>query len=323
MVNAVGDYGEYGITLSSVAQGLKPFGSYGLASINASPPFIFIANAGRNPGTALQRGNSTLPLNGYLVQDTNGNYTFTQFDFVHYDMITEDGTIKIGGTTYDVASSYKPGCTGDASNSFHLLKVERESPNNMLVNNTYCTAQSDSETARLVADLKLITSNFTDPTALYFLVSNGHPIPANWSFGLEGDARFYPLAQEVAKLGGYWETMVYLTPNDTYSLVGAAPFTPHPRPRAQESSSVYPANVNGIRPTGELHGVLARGAGNWYSPLNADTTGKANLQLYDLMAQRPLAFPHPTEPTKSPLSEISIKPCAGARPATSEISMAT
>ncbi|MBV8069232.1 MAG: hypothetical protein JO270_04965, partial [Acidobacteriaceae bacterium] len=292
MVNAVGDYG---IPLSAIAPGLKPFGSYGLASNNTSPPFIFISNAGRDPGTALQRGGSTLPLNGYLVQDTNGNYTFTQFDFVHYDMSTADGAITVGSTTYTVANSNRLSSC-DGQNAFHLLKVEREAPNNMLVNNTYCTAQSDSETNRLVADLNLITSNFTDPTALYFLVSNGHPVPANWSFGLEGFAPFYYLAQEVAKLGGYWETVVYLTPNDTYSLVGAPPPPAgalQPRPRAQESSSVYPTDVNGNSPTGELHGVLARGVGNWYSPLNADRTGKANLQLYDIMGAAPQAFPHP------------------------------
>ncbi|MBV9481673.1 MAG: hypothetical protein JO249_13105, partial [Acidobacteria bacterium] len=291
MVNAVGDYGIYGITLSAVAQGLKPFGSYGLQSINAAPPFIFISNAGRNPQTALQRGYSTLPLDGYLVQDSNGNYTFTQTDFVHYDMTTVDGAITIGGTTYDVASSYQPGCSGDASNSFHLVVVDRESLQLQNINNTYCTAQSNSEISRLVGDMSAHLDG--NPNALAFLVSNGHPIPADWSFGTDGDARIYPLAQQVAKLGGYWETMVYLTPTDTYSLVGAAPFAPQPRPRAQESSSVYPVDVNGIRPSGDLHGVLARGVGNWYSPLNADPTGTANLGLYDIMGQPPLAFPHP------------------------------
>ena len=114
---------------------------------------------------------------------------------------------------------------------------------------------------------------------LIFIASNGHPIPANWNFGTDGDGRFYPLAQEVAKLGGYWETIVYLTPSDTFSLVGAAPppsFVARPRSRARESSSVYPAH-----PSGELHGVLARGRGNYYSPINADTAGTANLDFYD------------------------------------------
>lgn len=294
MVNAVGDYGVGGITLSAVAQGLKPFGAYpDLKSINAAPPFIFIGNAGRKPQTALQRGYSTLPLDGYLVQDSNLNYTFTQTDFVHYD-ITTDGTITIGNKPYTVANSYRVNC--DGQNAFHLLKVDRARPNAVLVNNSYCTAQSDYEIQRLIADLNVATSNFTDESALYFIASNGHPIPANWSFGTDGDARFYPLAQQVAKLGGYWETMVYLTPTDTYSLVGETrppAGTPQPRPRAQESSSVYPVDVNGNSPSGELHGVLVRGRGNWYGPLNADPTGTANLHLYDIMAQGPVAFPHP------------------------------
>jgi len=101
-----------------------------------------------------------------------------------------------------------------------------------------------------------------------FIASNGRPIPANWSFGNTGDPRISPLAQQIANLGGYWETMAYLSPSDTYSLVGAAPpliGTPGPRKRARESSSVYPDH-----PTGELHGVMARGKrGMWYSPLNA------------------------------------------------------
>jgi hypothetical protein len=52
---------------------------------------------------------------------------------------------------------------------------------------------------------------------------------------------------------------------------------------------VYPDH-----PTGELHGVLARGLrGNWYSPLNADPSGHANLQFYQILAQQPVPFPHP------------------------------
>ncbi len=292
IINAVG---SYGIALSGVAQALTPFGAYtDIQGINSAIPFIFIGNAGRNPKTALQRGYGTLPLDGELAQDSNGNYTFTQMDFVRYDMTT-DGTITVGQNTYTVADSYRVNC--DGQNAFHLVKVMRENPNaGATVNNTYCTAQSDTEIHRLIGDLGIITSNFTDEGTLLFLASNGHPIPANWNFGTDGDARFYPLAQVIAKLGGYWETMVYLTPNDTYSLVGAiapAAGIPNPRQRARESSSVYPVNVNGQAPTGELHGVLARGRGNWYSPLNADPTGLANLDLYGIVAQAPVAFPHP------------------------------
>lgn len=287
IINAVGNYG---IALSDISEALAPFGSYpGLEPITTAIPFMFIGNAGRNPQTALQRGYSGLPVDGYLVQDSNNNYTFTQTDFLRYDLNTKDGSITVGQNTYSVADSSRVNC--DGQNAFHLLKLDRESPNAPLVNNTYCTAQSDSEIQRLIGDIDLITSNVTDEGSLIFLVSNGHPIPANWNFGTDGDARIYPLAQQIAKLGGYWETMVYLTPSDTYSLVGAAapaPGTSQPRPRAQESSSVYPDH-----PTGELHGVLSRGRGDWYSPLNADASGYANLDLYGILAQAPVAFPHP------------------------------
>ncbi|MBV8809956.1 MAG: hypothetical protein JO033_14890, partial [Acidobacteriaceae bacterium] len=119
------------------------------------------------------------------MQDSNGNYTFTQTDFVHYDMTTVDGAITIGGTTYDVASSYQPGCSGDASNSFHLVVVDRESLQLQNINNTYCTTQSNSEISRLIGD---ISSHLINPALLVFLASNGHPIPANWNFGFDGDA---------------------------------------------------------------------------------------------------------------------------------------
>lgn len=300
--------GNYGIALSAVANNLEQFGGQvDLEQISAAIPFIFIGNGGLNKGGARQRGFSTVPIDGYLALDASGkNYTFIQTDYVRYD-IGLDGTIKIGTATYDVASSYKPLCSGNASNSFHLVIVDRETLQlsiapNIVVNNTYCTAQSDSEITRLVGDLSAWTSN---EGRLALLASNGHPIPANWNFGTDGDGRFVALAQEVANLGGYFETIVYLTPNDTYSLVGAvAPpnYVARPRLRARESSTVYPGN-----PTGELHGVLARGRGNWYSPLNAATSGTANLDFYDkVLAQvptQPGATPEATFPQYAPGSD--------------------
>lgn len=287
-VNAVGAYGLAG---ASVASNLEKFGATGDVAFSGPVPLVVIGNGGRKIGQALQRGNSTQNIDGYLAQDTNGNYAFIQTDYVRYD-ITTDGTINIGTTPYDVASSFKPGCSGAASNSFHLVVVNRETLSKK-TSNTYCTAESDSEINRLTTDLEIVTTNLSNEDLLVFLASNGHPIPANWAFGTDGDARIVPLAREIAQLGGYWETMVYLTPIDTYSLVGAPPppaGTPGAGNRARESSSVYPDN-----PTGELHGVLAREKrGIRYSPLNADPTGIANLDLYKILAQTPIAFPHPT-----------------------------
>jgi hypothetical protein len=311
IVNAVGNYG---FGLNPIAKNLEKFGAWpDIEGSTEAIPFVLLGNGGRNMGQDLQRGFSTRNVDGYLAADSNGNYTFIQTDYVQYD-ITTDGTIKVGPATYDVASSYKPLCSGDASNSFHLVIVDREtlqlaiSPT-VVVNNTYCTAQSDTEIKRLVDDLSVWAGQ--NEGRLAFLASNGHPIPSNWNFGTDGDARFYPLAQQVAKLGGYWETMVYLTPNDTYSLVGAVPppiGTAGARNRARESSSVYPDH-----PTGELHGVLARGArGNWYSPLDADPTGQANLGFYQILAQAPVAFPVPAPNDNAQLGAfqyISSKLC--------------
>ncbi len=289
---ANGGDGNYNVAVSAIAKNLEQFGGQVDLELLPGPlQLIFIGSGGRNKGGALQRGGSNLPYDGYLVPNQNGKLTFIQTDFVRYD-IGVDGTIKVGNTTYDVASSYKPGCGGVASNSFHLLILSRESLQPTIVNNTYCTAQSDIEILRLTNDL---AAHATTEDVLVFLASNGHPIPQNWDFNTGGDLRIFQLARKVASLGGYYETVADLSPNDTYSFVGAvAPpsFVARARDRAAEASSVYPPTNGGLTtPTGELHGVLARGRGNWYSPRSSDTTGLANLQLNTILAMPPSAFP--------------------------------
>ena len=111
-----------------------------------------------------------------------------------------------------------------------------------------------------MATSTLLPAGSANETRLVFIGSNGKPIPANWNFGTDGDGRFYPLAQEIRTLGGYWETIVYLSPNDTYSLVGASPpptGTKGARKRARESSSVYPE----ISAGSSAERRVARGAG--------------------------------------------------------------
>lgn len=277
---------NYGFPLNAIAKNLERFGAEDdINSVANAISFVLLGNGGRNMGQALQMGSSTRNVDGYLAADSNNKYTFIQPDYVRYD-ITTDGTIKIGATTYTSAGSYRTnGC--DGSNAFHLVVVSREAPDSLIANNSYCTAQSDAQIKNFVTDLKGVVGHEDE---LVFIASNGHPIPANWNFGTDGDARIYPLAKEIAELGGYFETMVYLTPKDTYSLVGAAapPIgTADAESRARESSSVYPDH-----PTGELHGVLARRLrGDWYSPLDADPTGLANLDFYKILAQPPVPFP--------------------------------
>ena len=277
--------GNYGLGVSSISQYLQQFGGAIDLEVVPTVPFIFIGSGGQKMGEARQRGSSVLPFDGYLAKDSNKNFKFIQTDYVTYD-ITTDGTVKIGTQSYKVASNTI--CGG--ANSFHLLVVNREAPGNLLSDNTYCTATNDGEIARLAADLGTLVN---DEGHLAFLASNGHPIPANWNFGTDGDYRFYPVGVAVANLGGYFETMVYLTPTDTYTLVGAVPppsYVAGARQRARENSSVYPGN-----PPGEMHGVLARGRGNWYSPINADPTqgGVTERGFYDILAQTPVPFPHP------------------------------
>jgi hypothetical protein len=56
---------------------------------------------------------------------------------------------------------------------------------------------------------------------------------------------------------------------------------------------------------------LARGnRGNWYSPINADLSGSSNLQLYQILAQTPAAFPYPaTNDELTAFQSISQKLC--------------
>jgi hypothetical protein len=253
-------------------------------------PYLLIGNGGLNIAQAWQEISPTYytavrNVDGYVAPDSNGNYTFIETDFVRYD-ITPDGTITIGGKAYTAADSFRNGGC-DVSNSFRLVVADRATLN-VTANNSYCTAESDDQIGWFIGDL----SGAINETQLVFIGTNGHPIPTNWNFGNDGDPRFQGFAKEVAQLGGYWETVAYLTPNDAFSLVGsAAPptGTPAARSRARESSSVYPDH-----PTGELHGELARIKRNlWYSPLDADPTGLANLGFYQILAQSPVAFPHP------------------------------
>lgn len=289
LVNALGNYG---FGLGEVADQLIEYGSdeenQGLPTID----LVLVGIGGSRQGSAsLQRGYSSLPVNGYLALDNNSNYTLIKTDFLRYDLAL-NGDITIGGTKYPFAAA-QGACQGPGS--FHLMVTSRENPSDVRWNSKYCTAGAQSEIDSFVNDLNFLTSNGTNESLLVFLASNGNPMPANWSFGTNGDARFVGLRQTIHNLGGLGETIMYLTPTDTYSLVGtgAPPSVALERPlRAREASSVYPEVSPGKRPSGELHGILARGGrGNWYSPLNADLSGIANLGFYEILALPTADFP--------------------------------
>ncbi len=289
LVNALG---AYGFGLGEVADTLLDYGSdeenQGLPALD----FVFAGIVGTRQGSALlQRGYSSLPVNAYLALDNNASYTLIKTDFVRYDLEL-NGDITIGGKKYPFATA-KGACAGPGS--FHLIVTNREDPTDVRWNSKYCTAQAQSEIDSFVNDLNFLTNNGNNESLLVFLASNGNPIPANWAFGTNGDARFVGLRQTIHNLGGLGETIMYMTPQDTYSLVGtgAPPSIAIERPlRAREASSVYPEVSAGKRPSGELHGILSRGGrGNWYSPLNGDMSGFANLGLYETLALAPAPFP--------------------------------
>jgi hypothetical protein len=278
--------------ISSIANTLvQNFGAGTEIQGAAGISFVFVGIAGQAQGAySLQRAGVTHPVSAYLAPDSNGNYAFLRTDFIRYDLQL-NGDITIGKTTYTVAGSNRPGCNGQ--NAFHLVVVDAIDPSKLLTNNSYCTASSDAQIAQMLADMSGIRSE----GVLVFVASNGKPIPNNWNYQTNGDPRLYDLARYMGGLGGYFETFSYLSPNDTYSLVGAVrppAGVPGARKRGRESSSVYPEISAGVRPSGELHGILARQArGDWYRPLNADGSGYANLGLYEVLATPSAPFPHP------------------------------
>jgi hypothetical protein len=291
---------------------------------DGSVPFAFIGHGGLQSGQAHQVGGKSM--SGYFAQDSHTNYLFIQPDYLRFDILL-DGTIKIGSTIHTPAAA--GGC--HQGSGFHMLVVPRDSPESTpLYDVMSCTNSGDANLnaesfQHLAGDLTGkgaswggLTVDLThDESYLVFLASSGNPIPADVNFGDNGDARMIPVAIALDKvfpysLGGYYSTFVGLGPNDTYSFVGSAPpppGIPGRSQRSQESSTLYPGH-----PSGELHGILSRGhRGNWYSPVTADTTGRANLDFYGILGQKPVPFPHPANQAElDAFNSIGNQICSGS-----------
>jgi hypothetical protein len=300
IVNAVGNYG---FSISDLKDNFHNYGGPDLTGQPDNVPYIFIGSKGRLAESATERGYSNQNLDGYLVRDTNDNYKFIQLDYVSYD-IDGAGNIKIGDKNYAIADAVtKVGnCNPTASNALHLVVVDRTTLDGPVYDNAYCGG------AQTTFDSLADTLNGLGEGNLVFIGSNGAPMGIR-NFGTDGDIRVVKLAQAVARLGGYYQTIVYMNVTDTYALVGIAPPSATVKTNRQltrESSSVYPDN-----PKGELHGVLVRGGhGTWYRPLNADPSGVANLDMYALLAQPPVAFPNPaTNDELTAFQQIAEKLC--------------
>lgn len=276
------------IYLGDVATSLEQFGAQtDLRGLRENVPFMFIGNGGLQTGQAHQTGYGNTDMSGSFVLDANNKYTFIQPDYLTYQIKT-DGTIQIGDQApYTVAGAARE-CT--SSSGFHLVAVQRDVPSNLIKNEVYCPFSATGndnpgEVNHLLADLQAVNAN---ESILVFFAAFGAPFPTP----SPSRDTSYPVGLELKKLGGYNETFLYAASGDTYQLVGSAPPPPNirnPGIRSQESSSVYPG-----KPTGGINGILARGRrGNYYSPIDADLTGLANLDLYKILALPPTPFPHP------------------------------
>jgi hypothetical protein len=196
--------GNYGFPLSTIAKNLEQFGSaHDIEGASSAIPFVFIGNGGLNSGSAHQSGYSSRDMSGYLAADSNGKYTFLQTDFVRYD-ITTDGTIKIGNKTYKVAdAAFKEGgCDAAASDSFHLVVVNRESPETLLVDNAYCTGQHPDHLDYMAGDLKGVT----DEKSLVFIASPSQRIGISARTVMRESPRWLSKSRDSAVIGKPWYT---------------------------------------------------------------------------------------------------------------------
>ena len=273
--------GNYGFGLNAIAANLAKFGAQqDITKVTDPIPFNFVGNGGLQIGQGYQTGFSGLHISGYFARDSHSKYIFFRPDYVRYSILT-DGTINVGDKTYP-ASATSQGCGSPSGvyNGYHVVVVQRDDPSQLISDTRYCAGDLVDDKF-LIAHLTLLAQSESN---LVFVVSAGHKYGDESSPGKIGQA--------LHQLGGYSQTIPWAGDSGTYSLVGTAapPAGTRGAPiRSWEASSIYPGH-----PSGELHGVLGRGhRGNWYSPINADLAGRANLGLYDILTLSPVPFPHP------------------------------
>jgi hypothetical protein len=279
-------FGNYGFGLAAIAKNLEQLGAQqDIEAIGDPIAFNYLGNGGLQTGQGYQTGYPDIATSGYFAKDSKNNYTFIRPDYVRYDILP-DGTVQIGDRQYPVSGAGRS-CTG--SSGFHMVVVQRDNPSHLIGDEAYCEFSetgngNPAEVDHLLTDLRSVNG---DESKLVFFAAFGRAFP---------DAPIhdtnYVVGVELQKLGEYTETFFYATNSDSYSLVGAAAPPANirnPGKRSKEVSSVYPD-----KPSGAQHGYLGPGRrGNWYSPISADLTRKANMDFYKILALPPAPFPHP------------------------------
>ena len=246
--------------------------------------FNLIGIKGIKQGGAWQNGSSEL--SGYFTQDVKSNYTFTQTDYVKFELhpytgsepVGNVGNIVVGGTSYDGG-----GRLGSAG-GFHLVVLDRAAPTRAArFEQVY---HSDNGYMDLDEKETLATrlNSIPDESNLVLITS----------FGQQDNAalRQTGLPKAIGRFGANPYVVAQLDGPATYSLVSALSSEDKFAGRfpAVEASSVLAPDD----PDGQARGLLGRGRrGSWFEPVSFDFNLSTDIS-YDLQSiawQLPTAWP--------------------------------
>ena len=268
--------------VSQLAPTLEKFGTTtGFRGAGDNMAFSVIGIRGLQTGQAWEIGDGT-GLAGSFVQDSNGNFTLVQFDYVKYELVpstTGPATITIG-TAAPISS------TTGAPGGFLMVVVDRATLATLQgAVNTYNTSGADAE-AQQDAMSSALHQYAGNPTVMIFVASFGNPNQAVSPPDKNHYIHFNQLGQQIAALGGTYETFEGLGLSgkaDTYSAVLGGG-------TSAESSSIRTPTA----PQGILRGALGRGhQGNWYDVVSSSLTMSADLDFFAIIGQEPKGWPHP------------------------------
>jgi hypothetical protein len=298
----VSTFGQVGGHTWEIAPELEKFGATTEFRNIGYPEFAFsfIGIKGTKKGQAYQVGgdgvfknpHDSWSLNGYFAPDSQGKYAFFQPDYVQFELMPGNGMIKVGGREYPASSGAKDG--------LHVLAVNRAT---LVPLPGYPTDR--------VYPLDSLPAFPNDESYLYFITSVGNAFPKDLSRAQQLGAA------TMERLGGTYDLFADAGFSDRYSLVGAVNSALDLQPyAAAESGSLLPG-----QPTGDIRGVLQRQRrGNFFSPVESDLTGVANLDFFSILNQRPVPFkfPHQDNDAEQEAFRISMKGSVSRRGAMSE-----
>ena len=272
-----------GFPVSAIASQLQSLGATSEFSGFGRGAFSFIGAQGLKSGEGYQLGSSA-NLKGYFAQDSQRNYTFTQFDYVTFEIqpaqsLTGKATITIGGHEYTPQAA-----SGSSRGGFHVIVVDRANPSTILSNRTYFTndsAQGATQIANLTRDL---AAYWEDESKLVFVNTFGAAVA--------DPAPLRRVWQELHSIGATYDLLNGLQATDTFAFVGTA------SPPGQFGLPLYqgPEASTSLGQSGLLKGVLGRGhRGNFYAPVTTSFSDVVDLAMYNIIGQPPATWAFPTD----------------------------